>query len=231
MISEIKDFWTDKNDFQDDFSYFSEEIQRLKSSFWSKGSDLPTESVQKESQEKKPEIENQNYKISSRLTKAEKLKEWWVEEKHMTKINWIEKQITVLKLKLAKDAYVREYQDDGSIPKYLVGEQLFNWNAVAYLGLEKRLPTLKQMKAIVGNDYQAFLKKNFQRNWKNIFPGDRNMLNSKFEDIWEACRYRAPEGPEGGINGWTITFFDDFMGGCNQKWHPLRGLSLRLLKK
>ena len=75
----------------------------------------------------------------------------------------MEKQITVLKLKLAKDAYVREYQDDGSIPRYLVGEQLFNWHAVEYLGLQKRLPTLKQMKAIVGSDYQAFLRKKFQK--------------------------------------------------------------------
>ncbi|MEI8008857.1 MAG: hypothetical protein WCI00_05750 [bacterium] len=41
---------------------------------------------------------------------------------------------------------MREYQDDGKMPKHLVGEQLFNWKAVLSLGLQDRLPTYNQYK-------------------------------------------------------------------------------------
>lgn len=68
-------------------------------------------------------------------------------------------------------AAVIEYQDDGNIPKHLVGEQLFNVEAIAALGLE--LPTYDQLEEIKREykNHELFLKNNFQKNGQIIFPG------------------------------------------------------------
>ncbi len=86
-------------------------------------------SVKKESKEKMktPELESENHKIDKWLYKKEKLAQWWKEEQRPAYINWSETKITVLKKELAPGAYVWEYQDNGKMPKHLVGEQLFIW--------------------------------------------------------------------------------------------------------
>lgn len=86
----------------------------------------------KESKEtmKKPQLESENHKIDQGKSKKEKLAEGWKEEERPAYINGSETKIKILKKELAPGAFVWEYQDDGKMPKHMVGEQLFNWKAV-----------------------------------------------------------------------------------------------------
>ena len=98
-----------------------------------------------------PEFESENHKIDFGLTAEEKksLKinetiNGVTKEERPALVNWIQTKINVLKKELAPGAYVWEYIDDGNMPEYLIGEQLFNWKAIANLWLENRLPTYEQ---------------------------------------------------------------------------------------
>jgi hypothetical protein len=103
---------------------------------------LMGETEKKESKEKMktPELEAENHKIDRWLPRTKE--NWWKEEERPANGRGV--KIKILKKELAPGAFVREYQDDGIMPKHLVGEQLFNWKAVLSLGLEDRLPTYKQ---------------------------------------------------------------------------------------
>lgn len=89
----------------------------------------------KESKEKMnmPQLESENHKIDQGKSKKEKLAEGWKEEERSAYINGSETKIKILKKELAPGAFVWEYQNDGKMPKHMVGEQLFNWKAVLNL--------------------------------------------------------------------------------------------------
>ena len=185
-------------------------------------------SEKKESKEKMktPELEKDNHKIDKELSVDEKLKKGWKKEKTTAYINWTEKKVTVLKKQIEgsqKDAFVREYLDDGVMPKHLVWEQLFNRYAVLNLWLEKRLPSYEQMETIRWGqeNHSKFLKDNFQKNGENIFPGYRHPHTKTFNNVGT----RTDCWLSGGHN---IGIHKDDMSHDNT--HHNYGFSLRFLK-
>jgi hypothetical protein len=173
---------------------------------------------------KTPQLETKNHKIDEWKSKKEKLAEWWKEEERPAYINGIETKIKILKKELAPGAFVREYQDDDKMPKYLVGEQLFNWKAVLNLGLQDRLPTWENMQAMrwsTQEEKNNFLKNNFQKDWKNLFPGYWNPFYKKFFNIGErtACWLSY---------GFHVVLLKDDLN--HFYYNPEFGFSLRLLK-
>lgn len=147
----------------------------------------------KESKEamKTPQLETKNHKIDEWKSKKEKLAEWWKEVEELAYINGTETRIKILKKELAPGAFVREYQDDGKMPKHLVGEQLFNWKAVLNLGLQDRLPTWENIQSMEWETKEKddFLKNNFQKDWKDLFPGSWDPNYKEFLNIgkWTNC--------------------------------------------
>ena len=154
---------------------------------------------QKEKEEKEKiknqQLEKENYKIDKWMSLKEKLKNGWKKEENVPAyINRVRKKITVLKKTIEwgeKDAFVWEYLDDGGIPKNIVGEQIFNWNAVLNLWLQTRLPSYEQIETIRWDKekHQKFLENNFQKNWpvheggENSFPGYWGPILETFFDI------------------------------------------------
>lgn len=180
----------------------------------------------KESKEtmEKPQLESENYKIDKWLTKKEKLDQWWKEEERLAYINGIETNIKVLKKELTEGAFVREYQDDGKIPKHLVGEQLFNKVAVTYLDLWKKLPTRENMVVMrwkTKEERENFLKNNFQKDWKNLFPGFWDPDDKGFYGIGKRTGYWLSDGSIVGINKDNMHHYNG---------NPEFGFSLRFLK-
>lgn len=170
-------------------------------------------------------LESENYKIDKWKSKEEKLAEWWREEECSADIYRHETKIKVLKKELSPGAFVREYQDDGEMPKYLVGEQLFNWNAVLILGLQDRLPTWQNMITMVGKTQQekdTFLTNNFQKGRNTIFPGLWFPNDKAFSNIGKRIHCRLSDGNLVGIKENDMVYTKD-----TSEW----GSSLRLLKK
>jgi hypothetical protein len=173
---------------------------------------------------KTPQLESENHKIDKWKSKKEKIAEWWKEEERPAYINGTETKIKVLKKELAPGAYVREYQDDGKMPKHLVGEQLFNWKAVLSLGLQDRLPTWENMVTMrweTKEEKDNFLKNNFQKNWNNLFPGYWNPNNKGFYGIGVRTDCWLSDGNNVVLSGDSVDHNDDI---------PEFGFSLRLLK-
>jgi len=173
---------------------------------------------------KKPQLESENHKIDTWLSKAEKLAQWWKEEEKTAYINGVEMTIKVLKKELAEGAFVREYQDDGKIPNHLIGEQLFNKAAVTYLDLWKKLPSWQNMVTMrwkTTKEQENFLKNNFQKDWENMFPGYWHPGGKKFVNIGE----RAGCWLSGGLN---VKLNEDSMR--YDDYDPEFGFSLRFLK-
>ena len=147
------------------------------------------------------ELEEENHKIDKNLSINQKIKQGWKKVKLFGDIDWKKEMITMLRKKIdgsKKNAFVREYieDEDGIMPKHLIGEQIFNRNAVINLGLRKRLLNYEQMKAMRwGKEkHQEFLEKNFQKDGKNVFPGYRNQYNKKLSHVGTSANYRTSEG-------------------------------------
>jgi len=182
----------------------------------------------KEEQEK-IELEKENYKISS-LTdgKKENMEVWetvdgWKKDASTAIIDWKQVQITVLKKQIDganPNAFVREYLDDGTLPIYLIWEQLFSRNAVVNLWLEKKLPSYKQMQTQRLDNYQEFFIK---KAWKNVLPGWWDADNNYFDFVnWLAACWVS--------DGDCIVFNEDKMNHGYSK-NPSYGFSVRLLKQ
>lgn len=181
-------------------------------------------SEKKESKEKMntPELESENHKIDQGKSKKEKLAEGWKEEERPAYINGSETKIKVLKKELAPGAFVWEYQDD--VPNHLRGEQLFNRKAVLSLWLEKQLPTWENMQTMrweTVEENQNFLKNNFQKDGKNLFPGGWDPDVEGFDGMgeWTGCWL---------ADGDNVKLNEDSMGHDNSN-HEF-GIALRLLK-
>lgn len=196
-----------------------EDIQNAVDFFYGK-----TEKKESKETMEKPQLESENYKIDKWLTKKEKLDQWWKEEERFAYINGIETNIKVLKKELTEGAFVREYQDDGKIPKHLVGEQLFNKVAVTYLDLWKKLPTRENMVVMrwkTKEERENFLKNNFQKDWKNLFPGFWDPDDKGFYGIGKRTGYWLSDGSIVGINKDNMHHYNG---------NPEFGFSLRFLK-
>ncbi|MCX6824339.1 MAG: hypothetical protein NT085_04385 [candidate division SR1 bacterium] len=85
-----------------------------------------------------------NYKIDVGKSKERKLANGWKEIEMTANIDGSDVRTKILYKKM-NAGMVGEYQDDGKIPKNLVGEQLFDRSAICYLGLDKKLPNKNQM--------------------------------------------------------------------------------------
>jgi len=189
-----------------------------------------TEAVKKakESKEKMktPQLESENHKIDTWKSKKEKLAEWWKEEERPAYINWSKTKIKVLKKELAPGAYVREYQDDGKMPKHLVGEQLFNWKAVLSLGLQDRLPTYNQYKEMWFSpnwweEHKKAMNKNFKK-WDNdLFPGCWDPDYELFYNFGDRTDCWLADGGD-------VVLIEDYMN--HDGYNPEFGFSLRLLQ-
>jgi len=196
-----------------------EDIQNAVDFFYGK-----TEKKESKETMEKPQLESENYKIDKWLTKKEKLDQWWKEEERLAYINGIKTNIKVLKKELTEGAFVREYQDDGKIPKHLVGEQLFNKVAVTYLDLWKKLPTRENMVVMrwkTKEERENFLKNNFQKDWKNLFPGFWDPDDKGFYGIGKRTGYWLSDGSIVGINKDNMHHYNG---------NPEFGFSLRFLK-
>lgn len=182
-------------------------------------------SSKKESKEKMktPQLETKNHKIDEWKSKKEKLAEWWKEEERPVYIDGSETKIKVLKKELAPGAFVREYQDDGKMPKHLVGEQLFNWKAVLSLGLQDRLPSYEQMETMRWwkENHGKFLENNFQKDWKNLFPGFWIPDDKGFDGVGERTDCWLSDGRDVDLDRDDVNHDDG---------NPEFGFSLRLLK-
>ncbi|HRX64271.1 MAG TPA: hypothetical protein P5060_04155 [Candidatus Absconditabacterales bacterium] len=173
---------------------------------------------------KTPQLETKNHKIDEGKSKKEKLAEGWKEEERPAYINGTETKIKILKKELAPGAFVREYQDDGKMPKHLVGEQLFNWKAVLNLGLQDRLSTWENTQSMRGEtkeEKDGFLKNNFQKDGKNLFPGYWNPSYKKFSNIGKRTDFWLSGGND-------VVLHRDGMD--RSYYNPEFGFSLRLLK-
>ncbi len=172
---------------------------------------------------KTPELKSENHKIDKWLSKKEKLAQWWKEEERPAYINGTEMKIKVLKKELAKDAYVREYQDNGKMPSHLVGEQLFNRKAVLNLKLQDRLPTYSQYQEMWfwWENHEDIMDKNFKK-WDNcLLFGFRDPNTEKFHNIGLRTDCRLADGT-------NVELHKDKMHHYNN--YPVFGFSLRLLK-
>ena len=125
---------------------------------------------EKETAKEVPELEKENYKRDKALSSKEKLENWWKKEETI----WATRKITVLKKDFGDDACVREYLDDGVVPKQYVGEQKFTPKAVDLLNLRKRLPNdSEEFQKIVWDDPKAFLQEYFFKDGKLFLSGAR----------------------------------------------------------
>ena len=89
-----------------------------------------------------PEMEQEDFKIDSWLSIQEKLANGW-EETEVDGYKFLKK---VLNLK--SNACVLEIQDDKKTKKDSIGKQIFNWGAVHYLWLDKKIGSLDTYKAM-----------------------------------------------------------------------------------
>lgn len=173
---------------------------------------------------KAPKLEKENHKIDKGLSKKEKLAQWWKEEERRAYINGTKIKIKVLKKELAKGAFVREYQDDGKMPSHLIGEQLFNWKAVLNLWLQNKLPTWENMQTMrweTKEEKDNFLKNNFQKDWKNMFPACWHPDYKGFGNIGGRMDCWL-------LDGYNVALNEDIMNHNNNS--PEFGFSLRLLQ-
>jgi len=182
-----------------------------------------------------PQLEAENHKIDKWKSKKEKLAEWWKEEEAPVLLSGdgTETKIKVLKKQIGKGAFVREYQDDGKIPKQLVGEQFFNWKAILALWLKDRLPTFNGISELIKMQaqnfwdnfdvcYKSFLKNNFQKNWKNLIHGWwSSSIDAFYVDKGSAYCWLA-DGNYAVFDKNDVATYND---------GPEMGFSLRLLKK
>ena len=177
---------------------------------------------------KNSQLEKENYKIDKDLSLAEKSKNG--REAHGT-TNLTGQIIFVIKKQIDgpwKDAFVREYIDegnmDGIIPKHLIWEQLFNRNAVLNLWLQTKLPSYEQMEITrceSSEKHQESLKNNFQKNWENMFPWSRDPNVKEFSGIGRGAYCWLSDGGRVEINKYTVFRSND---------DPCFGFSVRLLK-
>ncbi len=237
-INQKRNWWKQSEWFQEvlktrkeDISLINKVAERMGDSFEEAYNTLHggDELKKKESKEKMktPQLEKENHKIDKGMSVDEKLKNGWKKEKNVPAyIDGVEKKVTVLKKTIewwAKDAFVWEYIDDGVMSKNMVGEQLFNRNAVLNLWLQTKLPSFEQMETIRGGKekHQEFLKNNFQKNWENLFPGYWGPDFKEFYDISGRTGCWLSDGNNIGVSKDDILHY----GG-----NPRFGLSLRVLK-
>jgi len=79
---------------------------------------------------------------------------------------------------------VWEYQNDGIMPKNLVGVQLFDWRAILNLKLENKLPNQEQITHLFyerGTNFESFadISPGEYDPQKNAFIGVNNESNTK----------------------------------------------------
>jgi len=179
-----------------------------------------TSSVEKE---KTSELEKKNYKIDKNMSVEEKIKNWWEQEKDVKAyIDGVEKEITVLKKDLWNDAFVREYMDDGVMPKEYVGQQKFNRAAVEKLWLANRLPkNYEEFRKIIWDDHNNFIKKYFSKNGKPLLSGCWSPHNKGFGSIGKRENCWLWDGDNVEVNKSHIT---------HNNYNPRFGFSVRLLK-
>jgi len=187
-----------------------------------------TEEVEnKESKEimKPQRLQRENHKIDKELSVKEKLNKGRKKETVPAYINGVEKKVTVIKKQIEganADAFVWEYIEDKSMPENMVGEQLFNRNAVLNLWLNTKLPTWEQMQKIKwANNHDYFLKTNFQKNGKNMFPGCWHSNDDEFYGIGGQASCWLSDGSNVGISKDDMHLYDD---------SPRFGFSVRLLQ-
>lgn len=158
--------------------------------------------------EKLPELESENYKIDKEMSVEEKLNNWWKEEKG-TSIDSIFKstKINVLKKDLGNWAYIWEYLDGPA--KW---EQIFNWEAVLKLWLDRKLPRQE--------DINKIWHKKLLQMFNNL-PG-WSLGYESFHKIGKWADIRLLDGSNVVINENKI--FSD------SKKYPERGYSVRLIK-
>ncbi|MEI7563735.1 MAG: hypothetical protein WCJ39_09210 [bacterium] len=85
-------------------------------------------------------------------------------------------KIKVLYKKLGTGT-VWEYQNDGVMPKNLVGVQLFDWRAILNLKLENKLPNQEQITHLFfeqGTNFKGFA---------DVSPGMYNSQKNAFDNI------------------------------------------------
>lgn len=116
------------------------------------------------------------------------LKTWWEKKTVNAFVNGQEKKIQIFKGEIKwhhPKAYVWKYIDEpeNSIPKHLIGEQVFNWNAILNLGIQNKLPTLEKVEKIRWNNHNQFIKNNFEKNGNMIFPWVYEPKDDEFDDI------------------------------------------------
>jgi hypothetical protein len=129
------------------------------------------------------------------------------------KINWVEKEVTVLEKEIKwsnKNAFVREYINEPKdvIPKKYLWQQLFNRYAVQNLAEQgkvdlSKLPTYEQMEEIRWwkENHQKFLENNFQKDWENLFPGFRSPYDKNFSGVDRRTVCWLSDGNDIGIHG------------------------------
>ena len=83
------------------------------------------------------QLEKENYRIDKKLDMTQKLASGWEKlEDQSAEIDGKSQKISVLRKLIPgekENAFVYEYIDDGVMPKNLIGQQLFNRNAVLNL--------------------------------------------------------------------------------------------------
>jgi hypothetical protein len=104
----------------------------------------------------------------------------------------------------------------------MVGEQLFNRNAVLNLWLNTKLPTWEQMQKIKwANPHDYFLEMNFQKDKKNLFPGYRGPLSKDFSAVGLQAHCWLADGSNVGVSR-------DIMNHSSS--NPRFGFSIRLFQ-
>lgn len=137
------------------------------------------------------------------------LKRWRQKETVNAFVNGQEKKIQILKGEIQwqyPKAYVRKYIDEpeNSIPKHLIGEQVFNRNAILNLGIENQLPTWEKVIELRGKNHKSFVKKNFEKDGKMNFPGVYEPKDNEFDDIGAWIDIWLSDGSAAGIDEKSI---------------------------
>ena len=144
------------------------------------------------------------YKINESL-----LRDWRKKETVKALINGQHKQIIALKWEVVGEnthAFVRKYIDEpaNSIPKHLIGEQIFNRRAIINLWIKEKLPTLEKITQLRWEDHKKFIKKYFEKDGNMVFPGVYDPNYEELDSIGDWIDVRLQDGTSMGID--TKTF-------------------------
>lgn len=133
------------------------------------------------------QLEKENYRIEKNLDVNQKLAAGWeILPNQQAEINGKSQEISILRKLIPGekvDAFVYEYMDDGIIPKDLIWQQLFNWNAVLNLWLEQDLPDIDDLKKI-GQDNEVFLERYFTPRLAHGYRVSDDQGPKRWPDTW-----------------------------------------------